>query len=271
MQNTVDLLEPGLLSGLNASDLGHLTGSSSLFQPRRNPPAHDVLPERSCNHWPLDGEARIHAASNAFVMLADLLAWARMPAATPGDTASRSLDLESVANIEEVDALFEFTDTAPARIDELRRAVRDLAHEYETASAWLADAVAVGWSSVKGMRPAPRCASILDEGHRVIAKDWLTADMTLLIGWLLRRATKSLDRMDLSPVAVRCDLGSQRSYEAMLRSVAEMLDRAGALATQSVAFLGEMDRRLHLFRQQVASAVAQAQDVDPAPHATPRR
>lgn len=180
-------------------------------------------------------------------------------------------DLESVVNIEEVDALFEFTDTAPARIDELRRAVRDLAHEYETASAWLADAVAVGWSSVKGMRPAPRCASILDEGHRIIAKDWLTADMTLLIGWLLRRATKSLDRMDLSPVAVRCDLGSQRSYEAMLRSVAEMLDRAGALATESVAFLGEMDQRLHLFRQQVASVVAHAQDVDPAPHATPRR
>ena len=76
MQNTADLLEPGLLAGPNAGDLGHLTGSSSLFQPRRNRPAHEVQPERSCHHWPLDGEARIHAAANAFVMLADLLAWA---------------------------------------------------------------------------------------------------------------------------------------------------------------------------------------------------
>ncbi len=271
MQNTVDLLEPGLLSGPNASDLGQLAGSSSLFQARRNPPAQGAPPERSCNHWPLDGEPRIHATANAFVLLADLLAWARVPSATLADTASRGLDLELVANTEEVDALFEFTDTAPARIDELRRAVRDLAHEYETASAWLADAVALGWSSVKGMRPAPRCASILDEGHRVIAKDWLTADMTLLIGWLLRRAIKSLDHMDMSPAAVRSDLGSQRSYEAMLRSVAEMLDRAGALAAESVSFLGEIDRRLHLFRQQVTSVISLAQDVDPARHAAPRR
>ena len=271
MQNTVDLLETGMLSGANASDLGHLTGSSSLFQARRIPPAQGAPPERSCSHWPLDGEARIQAASNAFVMLADLLAWARVPVATAGDTASRSMDLELVANIEEVDALFEFTDTAPARIDELRRAVRDLAHEYETASAWLTDAVALGWSSVKGMRPAPRCASILDEGHRVIAKDWLTADMTLLIGWLLRRAIKSLDQMDLSPAAVRSDLGSQRSYEAMLRSVAEMLDRACALAAESVSFLGEIDQRLQLFRQQVTSVISLAQDGDLAHQAAPRR
>lgn len=73
--------------------------------------------------------------------------------------------------------------------------------------------------------------------------------MTLLIGWLLRRAIRLLDHIDLSPVAVRSDLGSQRSNEAMLRSVAEMLDRAGALATESVSFLGEIDRRLQLFRQ----------------------
>ena len=95
--------------------------------------------------------------------------------------------------------------------------------------------------------------------------------MTLLIGWLLRRAIRLLDPMDLSPVAVRSGLGSQRSNEAMLRSVAEMLDRAGALATESVSFLGDIDRRLQLFRQQVASVITLAQDVDPAHHAVPRR
>ena len=77
--------------------------------------------------------------------------------------------------------------------------------------------------------------------------------------------------MGLTPGAIRSDLGSQRSHDAILRSVAVMQDRAGALATESVAFLGDIDRRLHLFRQQVSSVIALTQDVDPARHVIPHR
>jgi hypothetical protein len=220
-------------------------------------------PNGTCTHWPLDGEARIKAASRAFRGLADMLARARPPPVAGAMRAGGCIDLSVIADVREVDAFFEFIDTAASRLIQLQQDVADVANDYQTTGVWLGDAMASAWAKVQVIRPALRYASVLDEGHRVVAKDWLTADMQLLIAMLLRRAIRPAERLDLSAPAVRSDLDGPRQYEAVFQSVAAMLDGAGTLVGESTLFVNDIDLRLRRFREQVVVAVVSAHPPEP--------
>lgn len=262
MEHTTVMEKLGVRRGLALGDAVYPSEASGFLLPQVDVPLNDPSPEGDCAHWPLHAEARIRTASNGFLALAELLSQARPPGGTAVTRVGGCIDLSVIANLHEVDSLFEFIDTAASRILQLQQDVAGLAHDFQTASGWLGETVASSWANVQAVRPAVRCGAVLDEGHRVVAKDWLTADIHQLVATLLRRALRPLDRLDLSLFAVRFDLEGPRDYESILRSVAGMLGRTSTLVGESEVFVGELDRRTRRFRDQVVAVVVSAQDAE---------
>jgi len=262
MEHTTVMGEPGVRQGLALGDMVYPSEPGACLLPHVDVPLEDLSTEGACAHWPLHAEARIRAASNAFLDLAELLFHARPPGSTAVTRAGGCIDLSVIANLHEVDALFEFIDTAASRILLLRQDVAGLAHDFQTTSGWLGESMATSWANVQAVRPAVRYGAVLDEGHRVVAKDWLTADIHQLVATLLRRAIRPLDRLDLTLFAVRVDLEGPRHYESILRSVGGMLGRAGTLVGESEVFVDELDRRIRRFRDQVVAVVVSTQEAE---------
>jgi hypothetical protein len=107
-------------------------------------------------------------------------------------------------------------------------------------------------------------ADVLGERHRIIANDWLAADMTALSGRLLVRAADLLDRMDFSPVGLRADLAGPRLSAARLYSAAEIIDRAADLQAEGAGLVHDNERRWRVFRARVAEIVGTSGPVVPA-------
>lgn len=212
--------------------------------------------QRVCPHWPLDGVAKVRAASRALLIVAML--WERADAIAK-DVRYRQIgcvDVEKPVANPQTDALLLRAATAAAEIGDIKFAMRSLSDDFQKISVWLAKAAGASWEVAKAARSTLGCVAVLGEDHRVIAKDWLAADMNALIAGLLRAAVMVLNRLELTPTAINADLLGRRDFEASLHSAAEMLDRAGALATESGFFVDEFDQRWVSFRQQIATVVA---------------
>jgi hypothetical protein len=262
MEHTTVMGEHGLRLGPGLGDQLYPPQPVGFLFPQVDVPVDAQPPACACAHWPLHGQARIRDASHAFLDLAALLSRAKPPASTTVTRAGGCIDLSAIANLREVDALFELIDTAASRIPQLQQDMASLAQDFQTTGGWLGDTMASSWANVQAMRPAVRYASVLDEGHRVVAKDWLTADIHQLIATLLRRAIRPLDRLDLSLFAIRVDLDGPRHYELLLRSVGGMLGRTSTLVGESEVFVDDVDRRVRQFRDQVVSVVVSTQEAE---------
>ena len=219
-------------------------------EPRTASLAH----ERMCTHWPLDGASQMLNASHALLVMADRLVTAGSPPAPARPTGC--IDLHALAREPLGDALSSSIVSVPAELQAHKLALRALADDFEKISVWLARAAESSWDAAKALRQRLGLAGVLGEDQRMIAKDWLAADMNALIATLLRRAVGVLDRVDLTPNAAKADAAGQGSHVPFVRLAAEILQRAAALATQAALFVEEFDKRWHLFRQQVAVAIS---------------
>ena len=87
----------------------------------------------------------------------------------------------------------------PAEITALIRDLRTLADDALATGTWLATAMQASWDMAAALTPIEGLAEVLGERHRIIANDWLAADITMLTGRILHRAADLLDGIDFSP------------------------------------------------------------------------
>ena len=223
-------------------------------------PEHESKHHHVCMHWPLDGATKIHAASQSLAVLAR--SWSRIDADTKAcnHIIPRCIDVSEVATRAETDLLRLRAVAMSAEIQKIKLCTRALVEDFQKVGEWLARAAGSTWDAAKTVRRTRALASTLDEDHRVVAKDWLAADMNFLIAWLLRQAIKLLDRLELTPKAIETDLIGARCYGDILGSAAGMLDHAAILANESELFVVEMDQRWRTFRDHIARVVALSKD-----------
>ena len=235
----------------------HLDGfMQAQFGARRQERAHD----RACTHWPMDGVAKIQAASRALLVIAEL--WEH------GETLAKSRPVRPVGCIDvatfgagpQADVMMLRAAALPDEIGALKLAIRGQSEEFERISAWLVRAARTTRVAAKAAQRPLGLVAVLSEDHRVIAKDLVAADMNALVSTLLGEALRVLDCLQLSADAINADLLGERAYEAFLHTAAEMLDRAGALATESAVFVEDVDRQWRAFRVQIATVVALSQE-----------
>ncbi len=210
---------------------------------------------RLCAHWPKDGAAKIQTGARAVRTFAGIWAGTGSSASPPAALAS-CVDLEQPARAYPGHAPLPHLPSLAARIQAQKLALRALADDFATVSAWLARAAGSGWEAAKAVRQSLGLALALGEGQRLITKDWLAADMNALIAAMLRRSLNLLDRLELTSSAIEADLAGPRTYGRLLRRAAELLDRAATLACDAALLVGEFDQRWRAIRQQVAQAVA---------------
>ena len=75
--------------------------------------------------------------------------------------------------------------------------------------------------------------------------------MSSLAGHLLHRAVDVLDRVDVSPEALRSDLEGPRTTPRLVHSSVELIDRAADLLSDSAGLVHDNERRWRVFRERV--------------------
>jgi len=87
------------------------------------------------------------------------------------------------------------------------------------------------------------------------ARDWQAASMSILTGRVLDRAAGMLDRLDLEPTAVRADLADGRVLPSRLYAIAELLDHAADLASESAGLVHDNERRWRVVHRQIVQTL----------------
>ncbi len=100
----------------------------------------------------------------------------------------------------------------------------------------------------------------MGERHRIIANDWLSANIQSLISLLIGRALEVLERVEFSPQAVRADLRGQRVFPGYLYSAPERVDRAADLVSESATLVHDNERRWRVFRGRVEEISSEVPD-----------
>jgi len=165
-------------------------------------------------------------------------------------------DLNPPGLVSESGFLFMEGGDEPAEVGQMKRELATRAGDMETIGDWLANAMEQSWAIAGALAKYPQLADVLGERHRIIANDWLSAEMQLLIGRLLRRAIELLEEVDFRAEAVRADLAERRSYSPVLFSASELLDRASDLMAESATLVHDNDRRWRVFGDRVAQLLA---------------
>ena len=218
-------------------------------------PEHESKRDRICMHWPLYGATRIHATARSLAVLARSWGGADADQNAWNHLLPRFIDVGQVAP-PEADPMRLRAAAMSAEIQQIKLVTRALVEDFQKVGEWLARAAGSTWNTAKTVRRTIALASTLDEDHRVVAKDWLAADMNCLIAWLLRQAIQLLDRLELTPEAIETDLLGARCYRDVLQSAAGMLDHAAILTNESELFVVEIDQRWRAFRDHIARVVA---------------
>jgi hypothetical protein len=134
-----------------------------------------------------------------------------------------SEDLNEASTIQHTGVLFMEGEEEPAEITALKRDLETLATSFGEGG----------------------------ERHRIMANDWLSANMQSLISLLIGRALEVLERVEFSPQAVRADLRGQRVFPGYLYSASELVDRAADLVSESATLVHDNERRWRVFRGRV--------------------
>jgi hypothetical protein len=175
---------------------------------------------------------------------------AEHPAANPFAGAE---DLNAPGQVAESGALFMEGEGEPAELRRLKRDLATLATDLEETGEWLAAAMEQSWQAAGALSAYPALADVLGERHRIIANDWQSAALQRLIARLIRRALEVVDKLDLTPAAVRADLAGDRVSPPYLYSASELLDRAADLMLDSASLVHENERRWRVFSGRLSS------------------
>ena len=207
-----------------------------------------------CGHWPLDAPGRIQAA--ALDLHALSTAWDRAHDLLGGEACGYHACLDvAVIPLDDVqyDVVLFQAALVPDKVQAIVLALSALEQDFGSVKEWL---VSSARDACRAKEGADVGLTVVRDDHRVIARDWLAADMNAMIAWLLRRAIRTLMRMDLSPDAVRADILGARHYQGALRAVAAILERAALLALQSAAYVEGFNHQWLELRGHVAFANA---------------
>ncbi|SDO69666.1 hypothetical protein SAMN04515671_1733 [Nakamurella panacisegetis] len=183
---------------------------------------------------PLRRAEAVLRASRTLKALADR--WSRTdlrPAAGGGPAYTGCEDLNDPTAIETSGVLFMEGTTEPAELTQLKHDLRSQAMSGEQTGAWLKDAMTASWDSAGALLRVSPLAELLGERHRIIANNWLAADMSRLSAALLNRAADILEAVDFTPGGLRTDLAGPRVTPGYLYSAALLLDRSADLSVTS--------------------------------------
>ena len=210
---------------------------------------------------PLAQAVELRRASLSLTTLADR--WSEVAPADdrPAPPFAGCEDLNEPAAIQADGVLFMEGEGEPVELSRLKRDLLALSDDYAETGAWLAQAMEASWEAAAGLRH-PGLADLLGERHRIIANDWQAAGLSALVARLVRRAVEVLAPLDLSPTAVRADLGGSRTLPGYLHSASELLDRAADLAAESAVLVHDNERRWRVFRERVARIAAAGPERD---------
>jgi hypothetical protein len=139
----------------------------------------------------------------------------------------------------------------PAELVHLVRDLRSNADEYDATGEWLGTAMQASWDIAESLIDIDGLGDVLGDRHRIIANDWLAADVSRLVARLLRRAADILDHVDFTPAGLRADLDGDRRSVGLLHSSAELINRAADLCSDSAGLVNDNERRWRLFRERV--------------------
>ncbi len=211
-----------------------------------------------CSHWPLDGGEQIQAAAVTLRTLSKV--WDRAYELQDGSGTGRCgcLDVTVIPLVEaQFDALLPQAALVPDGVQAMVQVLSALGRDFGAVNGWLVGSAHAACLVRTSADPAGRGRlTVLRDDHRVIARDWLAADMNAMIAWLLRRAIRVLQSMDMSPGAIRADLLGARHHQAALKAAASILERAALLAVECAAYVEDFNHRWLDLRAQVAAATA---------------
>ena len=137
------------------------------------------------------------------------------------------------------------------------QAVGSLSQEFQRACVWLAQATRSGWDGTQLDRPPRGVSSVLSEPHRIIVQDWFLSDTAYLTGWLLHRVVGQLQALVDAPDHAHAPASATLSCTHALDQAAGMLERAGALAGECIAFAEQSRRRWRALCEQIDEALAE--------------
>jgi hypothetical protein len=213
---------------------------------------------------PLEAAVRLQRHARALQALADRWATAEPsshPVTSPYEGAE---DLNSEAAIAVDGLLFLEGGGRPAEISTMIGELRSDADRFTGGGNWLAAAMDSSWQMAAVTLEIDGLADVMGERHRIISNDWLAAHMQTLTGMLLTRAAEMLELLDLTPAAVRADLGGSRGAPRRLHSAAEVISRAADLCCESAGLVHDNERRWRVFRQRVQELLRNNGTVDVA-------
>lgn len=229
---------------------------------------HDATSGRSCPHWPMNAPDGIRAASVALHELVQL--WERAERLLPVPNRSGAVGSESEGmpgNAIDVDLLLLKASLAPDTVRAITLALVELAEQFSTVTRWLMRSAQSSYESVQRVRYQQQVLAVLRDDHRVIARDWLGADMNAAVARLLLRAAQVLTSEDLSQRAIHDDLLGSRGLRVPLQAACEMLERAGVLASDCTAFVRSFDEQWLALRGEISSTMTLYPIGDSAPAA----
>jgi hypothetical protein len=111
------------------------------------------------------------------------------------------------------------------------------------------------WQVAASLLEIDGLAEVMGERHRIISNDRLAAHEQSLVATMLARAADMLDRVDLTPAAVRADLAGPRVASRRLTAAAEVLSRAADLCCQSAELVHDNERRWRVTRERTEQLV----------------
>jgi predicted trehalose synthase len=166
-------------------------------------------------------------------------------------------DLNDPAALQLDGVLFMEGEGEPAELVHLVSGLRSTAEDFAATGDWLANAMQASWDVAAALADIDGLGDLLGERHRIIANDWLAADMQALVARLLRRAADILDHVDFTPTELRADLATIRRAPGLLHAAAEIINRAADLCSDSAGLVNDNERRWRVFRQRVAEIIDQ--------------
>ncbi len=229
--------------------------ANPLLEAALNLAAFHKQHERFYASAPLESALRLQRHARALLALADR--WATVePSAHRGVSPFEGAeDLNSEAATALDGVLFMEGEGRPAEVTAMIGELRAQAAGFTGAGEWLANAMHASWKLAASMLEFDGLADVMGERHRIISNDWLAAHMQALLGALLARAADMLERVDLTPAALRADLAGSRVASQRLYATAEVISRAADLCCESAELVHDNERRWRVTRDRTQQLV----------------
>lgn len=219
--------------------------------------------ERVLDHAPLNAAHRLDAVAQA---LGALMALAhRRVQLPPPEFRSRfgCQDVADPSGLPDPDPAAACNAPAGDELRQVRSALAQLAEEYERIGLWLGREIARGWR-IAGDSGAPSGGIALGDHYRIITRDWMAADMSLVLARLLRRVSRTIPSAWPEHPQSASDAVSARTGWLQLQRAAVLLRRTVTLAAEHGDFLCDFDRRWRSLREQTGRLLAPSDPPDRA-------